>query len=176
MDYEIVFLDSLGRNLPECENNYKWVAYPGLTIDRLIERVGKAWFDEALSNKKLAITLVGTNNLQNDTEEEIVEKLLQLRAILLSVNRSLKIVLGTIIPRNDSYEEKAKATNKCLIQRGKKEGFQIFKINSSFLKNNHIKEGLLASDNLHLTEKGEETLRNSILNYVDRERKGLKQK
>ena len=176
MDYEIVFFDSLGRNLPECENNYKWVAYPGLTIDRLIDRTGKGWFDEALCNKKLAITVVGTNNLQTDTEEEIVEKLLQLRAILLSANRDLKVVLGTIIPRDDSYKDKAKATNKCLIQRGKKENFQVFKINSSFLKNNQIKEGLLATDNLHLTEKGEETLRSSILNFVDREKKGLKQK
>ena len=176
MDEEIVFLDSLGKQLPECENNHKWVAYPGLTIDRLIERVGYDWFDEALSKKKLVITLVGTNNLRDDKEEEIVDKLLQLKAILQSVNRDLKVVFGTLIPRNDNFQEKAKITNKTLMQRGKREGFNVFKINKSFLSNNEIREGLLKDDGLHLTDDGQKVLRNSILNYIDRERKGLKQK
>ena len=52
-NYEIVFFDSLGKKLLECKNNYKWFAYPGLTIDRLIERIGKGWFDEALKEKNL---------------------------------------------------------------------------------------------------------------------------
>ena len=52
-NYEIIS-DSLGKKLPERENNYKWVAYLGLTIDRLIARIGKGWLDEALKEKHLS--------------------------------------------------------------------------------------------------------------------------
>ena len=46
-NYEIVFLIAFsGKKLPERENNYKWVAYLALTIDRLIERIGNGWLDE----------------------------------------------------------------------------------------------------------------------------------
>ena len=163
----IIFFDSLGADIQECNNNLIWIYYPGLNIDRLIERIADGWFTHALSAADLVVTQVGTNNLKYDTEEEIVEKLLQLHGILKATKRNLEVAVGTITPRGDQYNKKAQEVNKKLVVRCRQEEVLLCKSNKTFLTKNQIKEGMLKKDNLHLTAKGTQALRNYLHNFID---------
>ena len=70
---------------------------------------------------------LGTNNLERDRPGVIVDKLLQLRSLILAINRDLTVILGTIIPRGDKLEERAKETNKLLIGRCREEDIPVLK-------------------------------------------------
>ena len=91
-EISVLFIDSLGTNFPECRRNLHgsrnidWIHYQGPMIDRLILKVLDGWFHDTLK-EKIVVIGVGTNKLGRDMLTEIMDKLIQLRSIILAVNR-----------------------------------------------------------------------------------------
>ena len=78
------------------------------------------------------------------------------------------MVLGGLVPRSDKWQEAQKETNKNLRNSCRKHNILFLETQKAFLVNNQIKPGILGTDGLHLTEKGQDILRTSVLNYIDR--------
>ena len=173
----IIFGDSLLKNITPEGPRHKIIFARGLTTGRLIHRIGAGRFDRDIEACKGIIVLIGTNNLEGDSPEKIVDDISQIRALLLSKNRSVKVYISTLIPRKDTWSEKARVTSNLLTSKAKAKKWDICPTHKTFLKkSNQFKpdnppafqrKELLDPDNYHLSHHGETLLKNFLLNFIE---------
>ena len=107
----------------------------------------------------LAVIMIGTNNMGNDTPEQIAGGV---KAILVSLHEKLphtKVLLLAIFPRSekpDATREKVASTNKLLQPLADGKMVHYLDIGPSFVENDGTISKEIMPDSLHLSPKGYE--------------------
>ncbi|CAL1301706.1 unnamed protein product, partial [Larinioides sclopetarius] len=105
----LVIGDSIIKYLKEylSDENLDVVSYPGATIDRITSKV-------SMIERKYDCFLVhvGTNNIQLDSVEVILQKYKLLIKEILQINPKAKVICSSLIPRGINYFKKDFWTTK----------------------------------------------------------------
>lgn len=111
-------------------------------------------------------TFLGTNNLEKNTNEEIVAGLVELAALIVEKQPQAKLYVTCIYPRRDQEERIAKL-NALLKQELKTSAqVEILDINDKLLLNNGKLNEMLFSDGLHPNEKGYKIIASELQPYI----------
>jgi hypothetical protein len=115
-----------GRNVTLLSDSLcKWVrsirntdvqAIPGLNLDRLIDRIND--YTLYVSNYRLIVLNVGTNNLVMDSQEEIIQKLTNVIEVIRAKNPNAGIAVNSIFFRPQDIPEQMLEIKMRKITRG----------------------------------------------------------
>ena len=116
-----------------------------------------------------AVILCGTNNIQRDSSEDIVDGILEIALSLKRKYHHLNIVVCGLLPRDVNWSVNhifINETNDYLLYRCSLNDFNFIKPKDWTLHNGSLKPNLFYMDNLHLVEEGNMNLSESIINVI----------
>ena len=151
----LLFGDSIIKYVKKL-NNTQVVAFRGIHIEELAVRVLQDKIPH-LPGKRLIVTHVGTNNVTNDSPDEMVNKTKFLIDAIRQKNSEALIVLSLIIPRPIDYSERAervKQYNHKIIKMAAHLGVNHIPTYRKFMYAKSPKMDLYAVDDLHLKDTG----------------------
>ena len=116
-----------------------------------------------------AVILCGTNNIQRDSSEDIVDGILEIALSLKRKYHHLNIVVCGLLPRDANWSVNRIYINEINDYLSYKCGlndFNFVKPKDWTLHNGSLKPNLFYMDNLHLVEEGNMKLSESIINVI----------
>jgi lysophospholipase L1-like esterase len=164
---QVIFLgDSLTRrwedNLPLWEAYFSEYEPANLgvgadCIENLWWRVENGEIDHF--EPKLILLLIGTNNLAKDTEEVIIEGLLETTRTIQRKCPKAKVVVFGLLPREkdengNDYRVKIEKINKALSTRSTLDNYQYEYFGDKLLRSDGMIDKMIMPDGLHLNEEG----------------------
>ena len=117
-----------------------------------------------------AIILCVTNNIQDDTTEDIVDGILEISLTLRSKYHLINVAICGLIPRDDSWSINRiyiNEINNDLLYKCKQNGFTFIDQKDWTLQDGSLKPNLFYVDKLHLVEDGNAKLAESIVNAIN---------
>ena len=117
-----------------------------------------------------AIILCGTNNIQYDTTEDIVDGILEIALTLRSKYHLINVAICGLIPHDDNWSINriyVNEINNDLPYKCKQNGFTFIDQKDWTLQDGSLKPNLFYVDKLHLVEDGNEKLAESIVNAIN---------
>ena len=135
-------------------------AFPGATIERLtwMMRMNLVYF----KNYRVVVLHVGTNNVNRDSVDLIIEKMKKLVVATQRINPKAKIFISGIIPRykdDEIHRLKVLDINKYLVEMCKDMNCRFLRTYRPFLCKGACRQELYAKDGLHLNYKGTQELK-----------------
>ena len=116
-----------------------------------------------------AVILCGTNNIQRDSSEDIVDRILEIALTLRRKYNHLHIVVCGLLSRDENWPVNQiyiREINDYLSYKCDLNGMKFIKPNDWTLCNGSLKASLYHFDNLHLVEDGNIKLSESIVNVI----------
>ena len=117
-----------------------------------------------------AIILCGTNNIQYDTTEDIVDGILEIALTLRSKYHLINVVICGLIPRKDIWSINRiyiNEINNDLLCKCKQNGLTFIDQKDWTLQDGSLKPNFFYVDKLHLVEDGNAKLAESIVNVIN---------
>jgi len=111
------------------------------------------------------VLMIGTNNLQGNTDEEIADGIKFLLQNIQARQSAAKVILMAILPRKE-MESRVVRINQLIAKRTAGKNIQFLDAGKLFLKTNGKIEESLFSDGLHPNEEGYERLGSLISKYL----------
>jgi lysophospholipase L1-like esterase len=126
----------------------------GFGWDRIENVIWRVYHDEldGFEAKKIVI-MIGTNNLQWNTDPVIIDKLRELVLATRDRQPNAEILLAGILPRTD-MAERVSQINKCILQLAGDLQVQYINPGQVLLKDDHTPDGSLFTDGLHPNSMG----------------------
>ena len=115
------------------------------------------------------IILCGTNNIQYDTTEDIVDGILEIALTLRSKYHLINVAICGLIPRDDIWSINRiyfNEINNDLLYKCEQNGFTFIDQKDWTLQDGSLKPNLFYVDKLHLVEDGNAKLAESIVNAI----------
>jgi lysophospholipase L1-like esterase len=107
---------------------------------------------------KVAVLMIGTNNLGSNTEEEIAAGITAIVKAIHSKSPDTKVLLLGIFPRSakatDAVRDKIKKINERIAEMGKEKYVRYLDIGQKFLEEDGSLSKKIMPDYLHLSAKG----------------------
>ena len=125
---------------------------------------------------KNVILLCGTNNIQCDSPDDIVDGIIEITAVLKRIYRSAKIVVCGLLPRDHSCSVNriyVKETNDVLFYKCNLNNILFVNPTGWTLENHSLKPNLFYMDNLHLVKDGNTKLAEMFVNAINPTRNAL---
>ena len=151
----LLFGDSIIKYVTKL-NNTQVLAYRGIRLEELAVRVLQDKIPH-LDGKQLVVTHVGTNNVQRDTPDEMVNKTRFLVDMIRQKNTEATIVISLIIPRPIDYLERAdlvKEYNHKIISLSTQLGVFYIPTYRKFMSAKNPIDDLYAIDKIHPKDTG----------------------
>ena len=172
----IIIRDSIIAGLNRCRSVWtkyleplKTIIY-GIGSDRIQNVLWWAQNLPVISSLKNAI-LCGTNNLFQDSPEDIADGIIEILQTFQSKYNSINIAIGGILPHDASWSFNwvlIKEVNEILKAKYSKSFFTYISYDSCWtVANGSLNPDLFFLDNLHLVEKGNLKLAESIFSSIE---------
>ena len=153
----LLICDSLGTRIQETDH-IKIAAFPGATTDKVKRKIFEGELDSFYSDTWCICVAVGTNNIETETPQKIVQELIKIIQILKCHQRNKVFAITSIIPRRDDIPRQAKVpiVNEILKKKCKILGFDFVNTYKTLAKSKFkLKDpDHWYRDNLHLSAKG----------------------
>ena len=144
------------------------VSFPGINIDRLYWKIRLSGLK--LSQYKIIVLHVGTNDIASFSPVDFVRKYLRLISAVKKCNESAIVAVSSILPRPrdpDQVNNQIAFINRELKKFGLQLGFSFIPSYRPFiLKDKSINLNLFACDKLHLSFRGSVALRNNLIGNI----------
>ena len=144
------------------------ISYPGITIDRLYWKIKLGKIN--LNQYKVIVIHVGTNDVEGNHVNVIIEKYLRLLEIVRYRNNSAVIGVSSILPKpcvTQTENERIVLINRDLKRLSVANNFCFIPSYRPFVsKQKQFNIDLFARDKLHLSFKGSVTLRNNLVGNI----------
>ena len=117
-----------------------------------------------------AIILCDTNNIQYDTTEDIVDRILEIALTLRSKYHLINVAICSLIPRHDTWSINRiyiNEVNNDLLYKCKQNGFTFVDQKDWALQDGSLRPNFFYVHKLHLVEDGNAKLVESIVNAIN---------
>ena len=143
----------------------------GIGGDRVQNVLWQAQNLPVISSLKNAVIFCGTNNLFQDSPEDIADGIVEIAQTFQSSYNSINIAIGGILPRDASCsinQVLIKEVNQILKAKCSKSFFICISYDSCWtFANGSLNQDLFFQDNVHLVEKGNLKLAESIFSSIE---------
>ena len=143
----------------------------GIGGDRVQNVLRRAQNVPVISSLRNVVILCGTNNLFQDSPEEIADAVIETAKTFQSKYNSINIAIGGILPRNVSWSINRvliKEVNEILQEKCSKLFFIYISYDSCWtVANGSLNPDLFFLDNVHLVEQGNLNLAESIFSSIE---------
>ena len=171
----------IGDSIAAGRNRYQsvWTKYLeplktlncGIGGDRVQNVLWRAQNLPIISSLKNAVILSGTNNLFQDSPEDIADGVIEIAETFQSKCNSINIAIGGILPRDASWsinQVLIKEVNEILKEKSSRLFFTCISYDSCWtVANGSLNPDLFFLDNVHLVEQGNLELAESIFSSIE---------